>query len=225
MESLIPPALDKDAFNCPHCGAYSEQRWYSVTASGSHVLSGWRVAQCRRCQDYLFWKQNVMVYPDASVLPLANPDMPEDVRIDYDEARGIAARSARGAAALLRLCIQKLCKQLGQPGKDLNKDISALVKQGLNVKVQRSLDVVRVIGNEAVHPGTIDLRDNPKITVHLAVLVNIITDAMITQPNLVDSLYDGLPETKKDQINRRDATALPPAPLHTATQQKESVTL
>ena len=191
--------------------------WFTLTAAGSHVMGNWRVAQCRRCKGYAFWNRETMVYPDASILPLANPDMPEDVRQDYDEARSIAARSARGAAALLRLCIQKLCKHLGQPGKDLNKDISALVKEGLHAKVQRSLDVVRVIGNEAVHPGTIDLRDDPKITGHLAVLVNIITDAMITQPKLIDSLYGSLPESKKAQITRRDAASTPPAPLHPAT--------
>jgi uncharacterized protein DUF4145 len=145
-----------------------------------------------------------MVYPDASILPLPNSDMPSDIKTDYNEARSIAARSARGAAALLRLCIQKLCKYLEQPGKDLNSDIAALVKQGLNPKIQRSLDVVRVIGNEAVHPGTIDLRDDPAMAGRLATLVNIIADAMITQPKLVDDLYEGLPDTKKNQISRRD---------------------
>lgn len=220
MQQLVAPALKEKAFNCPHCGAYAQQSWYGIVASGSHHLPGWMTSKCHRCDDYAFWKGAAMMYPDASVLPLANPDMPADVRQDYDEARDIAGRSARGAAALLRLCIQKLCKELGQPGKDLNKDIAALVKQGLNSKVQRSLDVVRVIGNEAVHPGIIDLRDDPKITGHLAVLVNIITDAMITQPKLVDSLYDGLPETKKDQITKRDAggASTPPAPLHPARQ-------
>ena len=147
-----------------------------------------------------------MVYPDASVLPLPNSDMPSDIKDDYNEARSIAVRSARGAAALLRLCIQKLCIYLEQPGKDLNSDIAALVKQGLNPRIQRSLDVVRVIGNEAVHPGTIDLRDDPVMAGRLATLVNIIADAMITQPKLVDHLYDALPETKKEQISRRDKT-------------------
>jgi hypothetical protein len=203
-QTTTPPASGLNAFNCPHCGAFAEQNWYGLAASGSHQLHGWQASRCRRCMNYGIWENGAMVFPDASVIPLPNEDMPADITQDYNEARTIAGRSARGAAALLRLCIQKLCKYLEQPGKDLNSDIAELVKQGLNPKIQRSLDVVRVIGNEAVHPGTIDLRDDPAMAGRLATLVNIIADAMITQPKLVDHLYEGLPETKKEQISRRD---------------------
>ena len=88
------------------------------------------------------------------------------------ESRTILDLSPRGAAALLRLCIQKLCKQLGQPGKNINDDIAALVKAGLDPKIQKALDIVRVIGNECVHPGTMDLRDDREIAAKLFVLVN-----------------------------------------------------
>ena len=63
--------------------------------------------------------------------------MPDDVRADYDEANSIANASPRGAAALLRLAIQKLCKHLGKPGKIINDDIAALVTDGLPPKVSR----------------------------------------------------------------------------------------
>jgi Domain of unknown function (DUF4145) len=159
---------------------------------------------CQRCQALTWWMGESMVYPDSSILPAANESMPSEIKQDYDEAASIAAKSARGATALLRLCIQKICIHLKKPGKDLNKDIAALVKDGLNPKIQRSLDIVRVIGNEAVHPGTIDLRDNPEVAGQLATLVNIIVDTMITQPALVDKLYEQLPDTKKDQIAKRD---------------------
>jgi hypothetical protein len=135
---------------------------------------------------------------------LPNPDLPEEIKADYEEARTIISRSPRGACALLRLCVQKLCGFLGESGKDVNADIAALVKKGLNPKIQKSLDIVRVIGNEAVHPGQIDLRDQPTTATQLCSLLNVIADAMITQPRAIESLYAGLPETKLQQIEQRD---------------------
>jgi len=166
-----------------------------------------RYAQCTHCTDFSVWLDGKIIYPEAVIAPPPNSDLPPDIQADYEEAASIITRSPRGAAALLRLCLQKLCQHLGQPGKDLNKDIAALVKQGLNPSIQQSLDIVRVIGNEAVHPGQLDLRDKQETSVHLCRLINIIADAMITQPKLIKELYDGLPETKRDQIQKRDATS------------------
>jgi len=63
---------------------------------------------------------------------------------------------------------------------------------------------VRVIGNDAVHPGQIDLKDNTDMAEKLFDLVNLITDVMITQPKQVDDLYESLPHSKKEQIIKRD---------------------
>ena len=92
--------------------------------------------------------------------PPANEDLPSDIRRDYDEAALIVSDSPRGAAALLRLAIQKLCVHLGESGKNINTDIAALVKKGLSEMIQQALDTVRVVGNVSVHPGRLDMRDN-----------------------------------------------------------------
>lgn len=97
-----------------------------------------------------------------------------------------------------------LCKHLGKSGEELNQDISSLVTDGLNPIVQKSLDVVRVIGNESVHPGSIDLNDDKETAVRLFDLVNIICEQMITQPKQVEELYRKLPESKLDAIEKRD---------------------
>lgn len=145
-----------------------------------------------------------MIFPNKVTAPLPNTDLSEDFKKDFEEARQIANLSPKGAAALLRLVIQKLCVQLGEPGKDINKDIGSLVKKGLPAAVQKALDIVRVIGNESVHPGQIDLNDNPAIISKLFELVNMIAAKMITEPKDIDKLFDGLPTGKKEAIQKRD---------------------
>jgi len=96
---------------------------------------------------------------------------------------------------------------LGQPGRDINQDIKALVEAGLPARVQQALDSVRVIGNEAVHPGVLDLRDDPKMATALFELVNFIADKMLTEPREIESIYASLPESKLDGIKQRDKSS------------------
>lgn len=200
----IPPKLGNSGFNCPHCNAYANQIWYSVFADNRFNVPGIKIAICSHCNLYSIWQDGILIFPDVSNAPMPNPDLPEDVKPDYMEARSILNKSPRGAAALLRLCIQKLCHNLGENGKDLSADIGALVKKGLPVTIQKSLDIVRVIGNNAVHPGTIDLNDSPDIASKLFELVNIITQVMITQPKEIEALFDALPDGAKKGIEARD---------------------
>lgn len=207
---FAPPESGRSAFNCPFCHAYSNQLWYfgykmPYGSNGVSKVEKFTYSQCTHCDNYCVWFNDTLIFPDSSLAPMPNPDLPEDIKLDYEEARSIIGRSPRGAAALLRLCIQKLCAFLGEPGTNINSDIAALVKKGLNPLIQKSLDVVRVVGNEAVHPGKIDLTDNPEIAMHLCKLVNIIADAMITQPKHVDALYGILPQDKRDHIEKRDS--------------------
>jgi hypothetical protein len=144
-----------------------------------------------------------MVYPNRGNAPIPNPDMPDDVKRDYEEAASIYTQSPRGAAALLRLAIQKLCIELDGKGKNINEDIKSLVANGLPEKVRKSLDVVRVIGNNAVHPGQIET-DDPEVAGKLFVLLNIITEYMVSMPKRIDNMYSELPEPATDAIDKRD---------------------
>lgn len=145
-----------------------------------------------------------MVFPTAGIAPPPNPDLPEPVLNIYREAASISALSPRGAAALLRLAIQILCKELGEAGENINSDIGSLVKKGLPVAVQQSLDIVRVTGNNAVHPGQIDT-DNQEVAASLFGLLNVICEYMITLPAHVGTLYSGLPAGTLAAIAKRDS--------------------
>lgn len=116
--------------------------------------------------------------------------------MDYEEAGTILNLSPRGAAALLRLAIQKLCAALGEKGKNIDDDIASLVNKGV--------DAVQVIGNEAVHPGTLDLRDDRDTTRKLFDLVNIIAEQMISIPKHIEEVYAKIPEEKRKAIDKRD---------------------
>ena len=162
------------------------------------------VSVCFNCESESIWIYDKLVYPQGGEAPPANPDLSDEIRRDYDEASSILDLSPRGAAALIRLALQKLTKELGQSG-DLNKDIRALVEDGLEPEIQQALDVVRVIGNNAVHPGQIELRDNREIAEKLFGLLNLIADRMISRKKQVEEIYMKLPETNRQAIERADS--------------------
>lgn len=209
MIPYTPPEYNKSSFNCPHCKAYAKQIWnnfYYGSASmyNNPTLGQLKLCICTHCSDYSLWHNGVMIYPDSKDVESPNQDLDKEIIEDYEEAASIVQKSPRGAAALLRLAIQKLCKQLGEPGKNINSDIASLVKAGLPERIQKALDVVRVTGNEAVHPGVLDLKDDQETAQQLFRLINFIAEKMISEPKEVDKLFDNLPQTKKDEIKKRD---------------------
>lgn len=205
-QDYIPPSLDKSAFHCPFCNAYANQLWFDSAYhdNGFQWFENGKVCYCTRCEKFSIWYGYTMVYPDFQGVQPPNQDLSDDIQADYQEAASILQKSPRGAAAILRLVIQKLCKDLGEEGKNINADIKNLVSKGLPSAVQKSLDVVRVIGNDSVHPGQIDLRDDVETAKALFKLVNLIAEKMITEPKEVEEIYASLPEEKKQQIEERD---------------------
>ncbi len=122
-----------------------------------------------------------MIYPDLFQGPPPHEDMPEELKVDYLEALSIVNKSPRGAAALLRLVLQKLLIQLGGKGENMYKDIESFVKKGLPEEIQIALDTVRVIGNEAVHPGLLNLKDDRDTAMMLFELINFIVEEQIAR--------------------------------------------
>lgn len=163
------------------------------------------LSSCFNCKRVALWIRDHMIYPQGGEAPPANSDLPEDIRRDYEEASAIVNLSPRGAAALIRLTIQKLYKHLGQTGENINQDIKAMVESGLDPRVQKALDAVRVIGNNAVHPGQIDLQDDHAIAENLFRLLNLVAEKMISEPKHIDEVYSSLPEAARSAIERRDS--------------------
>lgn len=214
----IAPRLKQNSFHCPNCRVFSEQTWsenvdckyLGVLPNGGQGHTHFRfqnlcIAKCRHCEQPNIWVKDKMVYPLIGNVEMANLDMPDDIKDDYNEAQNIVTISPRGSAALLRLAVQKLCIYLGEKGVNINEDIKNLVKKGLPETMQQALDSVRVIGNNAVHPGTIDLNDNIEIAYALFGFVNIICEMLISQPKKIKEYYEThIPEELRNAIEKRD---------------------
>ena len=171
----------------------------------SFIPKNLAIAICQSCGEYSLWVNEDIVYPRKISIEPANEDLNEEIKAIYNEASRIFMDSPRGATALLRLSLQLLLKQLGKEGGNINNDIKELVENGLSPKIQQALDLLRVVGNNAVHPGQINLDDNRDVAIKLFKILNIIANEMITKPKEIETLYeDVIPEETKEHINTRD---------------------
>lgn len=212
------PDFNKDSFTCPHCQTLAQMKYITIFSQNNVLASINKtiasiqnaviIAKCLSCGQYIIWDKGKYIYPE--VLPEeANPDMPDSIKQLYNEAGSIYSKSPRAACALLRLAIDKFCRELGENDRDINKNISSLVQKGLPPKVQQALDLVRVIGNKAVHPGVIDFDvDDENTALLLMNLLNIITQNMISDPEQIDNMFNKLPSSIKESIEKRDKNNL-----------------
>lgn len=182
------------------------QQW-SVLCFGYHNAAESPITYCRcvHCHSLSYWYESRMLIPAEAPVAPPHPDMPASVGGEYQEARRIFAQSPRAAVALLRLAIQKLMPELGEKGENINSDIKSLVAKGLPTQVQQAFDYCRVVGNNAVHPGEINLADTPEMGQHLFNMINFIVEDRITRPKQVAELYAQLPEPARAAIEKRDA--------------------
>jgi hypothetical protein len=202
----------------PKVGLFAEHTWKILLCSSCYSVNVLQFTQfaddaylleviaTEEVWEYPITRRNL--YPSIeSDLPIPHPDMPNHIKEDYEEARVVFNTSPRSSSALLRLALQKLCVELGGKGRNLNEDIANLVKNGLPRHIQQALDIVRVIGNESVHPGMIDVRDDPDIAKGLFMLVNEIVEDQIGKLRKeadIEQRYKSLPKSKTDAIETRD---------------------
>lgn len=218
MTAFINPSFNGNSFTCPNCGVTSPQFWSTVitisyqskepdgrVVGRNYQLPAYSICKCGHCNNVSIWTQNKMIFPLVGTVPNPNDDLPPEVKDDYLEARNIVNLSPRGAAALLRLAVQKLCVHLGEKGKNINEDIKSLVQKGLPETMQQALDSVRIIGNNAVHPGQIDLTDNVDTAYKIFGFINIICEMLISQPKKIKEFYElNIPEHLRNEIANRD---------------------
>jgi len=102
MHKYVSPEFQLKAFNCPHCGAYANMYWSHTNSRFGQYREQTPiyVSRCAHCKEDSFWlrtvegqddepDQGIMVIPDGSVAPMPHPEMPEEVKKDFSEARNI----------------------------------------------------------------------------------------------------------------------------------------
>ncbi len=228
----VEPKFNEKAFTCPYCGTYAQQKWtirglytnwnntYSIVDKPTNFtpiydfnkLDKLSVSTCQVCMKYHIWHNDKMIVPTNSPIPMPIEDMPEVVKELYLEARDVYPISYKSACALLRLALQHLCEELlkDKSKGEINKDIGQLVKETVPQEFQQALDIVRVIGNNAVHPGKMDEQDVKEYAVTLFELLNYIVQEKIVRPKLIGGIYDKLPSGVLKSIDKRDNMNLTP---------------
>jgi hypothetical protein len=210
MTQYIEPGVDATAYTCPECGVLAAASfWTLIAASKENQTRGthWSLTCCGVCEGEILWHDAERRWPIGRIGPMAHLAMPERIASIYDEARTIGAQSPRAAAALLRLALQHLVTDLAGGEENVNMAIGALVQEGLPVRVQKAMDILRVVGNNAVHPGAIDLDEQPETVAALFSLLNFVVDDRISKPKQIDDVYSALPPSALAAIERRDGTA------------------
>ena len=202
------PKLSERAFTCPHCGVLASQYWRDLIWEHSwseekHQTDA-KLSECSHCEQLLLWWHINIVAPAVSSAPFGHAEMPDSAKQIYEEARSVLPYSPRASVALLRLTIEVLIGTLGRTDGKLDKRIGELVSEGLSTRVQQALDVVRVVGNNAVHPGQITLDDDADVATALFSLINYVTERMIAEPKKIGELFDSLPQGAKKAIEKRD---------------------
>lgn len=224
--SYEKPEINKDAFTCPFCGVYAKMDFVNFSSSASKIYNTINnintyyenikfefekikdtikfysrvvpiLSICHKCSKTAIWVDEKMIYPKPRLAPMPNEDLDEDLKLDYEEASNIVQDSLRSACALLRLVLQKLLIGLGED-KNINNAIKNLIdKKEIDEKLQKALDSVRVIGNNAIHPNELDLRDDVDTALSMFRIINYIADRMISSKKEIDEIYSILPENAK----------------------------
>jgi hypothetical protein len=94
-----------------------------------------------------------MVRPKVSARAPCPPQVPDDIKKDYEKAALVLADSPEASAALSRRCLQHVLDDKGFKSKNLIDQINLVLKNGkLPTQIAENIDAIRNIGNFGAHP-------------------------------------------------------------------------
>src|ERR1700737_3911530 len=152
------------------------------------------VSRCYNCKGFTVWVRDRLVFPvrgdePPDVVEVDFEEVAEDVQETaedeeaseaFEEAAAILSKFPRGAAALTRVCIQNMMPLLKENAKNLDENISSLVRKGLEVEIQQAMDVPQEVHKNPSQTTEVDLKEeNEEAKIFLTSLRQILKRRML----------------------------------------------
>ena len=120
-------------------------------------MANLHISNCHSCNGFSLWVSGLLVFPTRVD---KTPELAEE---DVEEAAAILNKFPRGATALMRVCIQKLVPLLEDNGKALNQRVSSLVRKGLEMEMQQSMEVLQVLQSDPLQLSQLESEADKEI--------------------------------------------------------------
>jgi hypothetical protein len=146
------------------------------------------VSRCYNCKGFTVWVRDRLVFPikveeappdivevdfeevatdvqgtveaqEGDEHVQTNAEDVEEASEDFEEAAAILNKFPRGAAALTRICIQKMMPLVKGNAENLDENLSSLVRKGLKVEIQQAMDVLQLVRKSPLQPSEVDLKE------------------------------------------------------------------
>ncbi len=152
----------------------------------------WSAAKSQSKDGFAIFRSGRMLFPRYRKRKSLPPEAGNIAKRYYRDANAIAKISPQAAAALLRATIEALCRQiLGDKRSSLSEMIKVLQsKYHFDKEVEQAMHVLRIIGNEALHPTELNysVRATTTTVNKLFMLVDYIVASTIVKSKLVRQL-------------------------------------
>jgi hypothetical protein len=189
-------------------------KWAERVASGRPFLEVHRqfrsrdvqnvsISYCFNCNEMCLWVCDQLIWPRRAGDPEPKLHASPDIQRNDEDGSQTLEASPRGAAALLRLVIEKVCKELGESGESPKDDLASFVQEDVDARVQKVLEAMRIIESNAVRPAEIGVGDNRATAETLSGLVNLICEKMTIEPRHLQAMYTKLREGAQNAMERR----------------------